>query len=108
MPHRYVTWAPWVDAIVARDPALGRIVCEAVVAREAALGSGAGGSGASPRCRRAFERAENTLDMLRVGKIQANTDAARRCASDALRKFMDALDLTASTCPASVSGRRGR
>jgi hypothetical protein len=107
MPH-HVTWAPWVNAIVARDPGLGRIVCEAVVAREAALGSGAGESGASPCCRRAFESAEKTLDTLRVGKIRANTDAARRCASDALRKFMEALDLTASTPSASVSVRRER
>ena len=95
MPRRYITWDPWVDALAVQDPCLGRVVREAIVAREAAMMAGAASRGSPRRCRRAFDSAEKTLDTIRLGRLQPNTDPARKRASDALRKFTDALECAA-------------
>lgn len=95
MPHRYVSWDPWVEMLTAQDSCLGRIVREAIVARDAAMSSGATSPGTSRRCRKAFDSAEKTLNTLRLGKIRPNTDVAWKRACDTLRKFIEALECTA-------------
>lgn len=103
MPHREdVVYAPWVNELWEQDPCLGRIVIEAVVARQAALKAGANKPEAPRSCRRAFESAETTLDAVRLGKVAPGTDAAWRRASDALRKYTTSLDCAAA--PPSLSG----
>jgi hypothetical protein len=59
---RYITWDPWVDALAVQDPCLGRVVREAIVAREAAMMAGAASRGSPRRCRTAFDIAEKILD----------------------------------------------
>ncbi|MBI5487104.1 MAG: hypothetical protein HY905_07205 [Deltaproteobacteria bacterium] len=106
MPHRtHITWAPWVNDISDQEPCLGRIVKEAAVAREAAEKAGA--RTGSPRCRKAFESAEKILDAIRLGRLRPNTAAARKSASEALEKFIKALDCTAAA-PARRGARGGR
>ena len=92
MRSRQVTWAPWIDALDDQDPDLGRLVREAVVMREAPIGAGVAGSRVSPRCRRAFDRAEKFLDVLRIGSVPLSTSDATRRASEALRRYEEALE----------------
>ena len=99
--RQHVTWAPWVDVLTARDPRLGRAVCEAIVMREAALLAGAGSKTASARCRRAVAAAERDLGALRLGKFKPGTIAAQRAAAKALREFDRALELAAGMAMSS-------
>ena len=94
MPTRYVEWAPWVDDLCARDPRLGRIIRDAVLAREVAVRAGAASPTASKRCRDTFERGEKALDLLRLGQVEPNTPAARRRAHEAAARFCQALEIT--------------
>jgi len=92
MPHKYVEWDKWIEDIAAVDPCLGRIVIEAVVARDAAEKAGAAHGESPKKCRKAFESADRTLDSVRLGVVSPNTDAAWKRATDALRKFTAVLD----------------
>jgi hypothetical protein len=78
--------------LTAQDPCLDRVVKEAAVARDAALDAGASSKHAPKACRKTFDSADQTFDTLRLGKVKPNTDAAWKRASDALRKFTEALD----------------
>jgi hypothetical protein len=95
MMRRYITWDPWVDALAVQDPCLGRVVHEAVVVREAAMMAGAASRGSPRRCRTAFDSAGKILDAVRLGRIEPNTDTEWTRASEALRKFNEALECAA-------------
>jgi hypothetical protein len=106
MPHSTrIKWPSWVDELADLDPCLGRVVREAVVAQDAALSAGA-----KKVCPKAYAAAEQTLNALRYGKVRPHTDAAWKKAADALRKFTEVLDCTASPVPAfgSTPNRRRR
>jgi phage tail tube protein FII len=92
MPHRDVTFDPWIENIRQEDSCLGRILIEAVVMKDAAVKAGAASRRASKKCFKKFESAETTLETIRTGKIKPNTDIAWKRASDALRKFTEALE----------------
>jgi hypothetical protein len=96
MPHKEIlSWPGWIEEIAEQDPCLGRMIREAVVAHDAAVNAGADKKTASKRCRDAFKSAAMTLDVLQRGAVRPNTDAAWKKASDALRKFTQALDCAA-------------
>jgi hypothetical protein len=105
MPHKEVAFKPWVQEISAVDQCLGRIVKEAMVARDAAVEAGAATKGASRKCRAVFNSAENTIAAVRDGRIKPGSDAAWKRATDALRKYTSALDC-ADPRAAGLAGRR--
>jgi hypothetical protein len=95
MPHRTVRFAPWVEDLSEIDPCLGRIVKEAEVARDAALEAGAATVRAPRSCRAVFRAGETTIAALRDGRVAPGTPAAWKRATDAVRKFTQALDCVA-------------
>lgn len=92
MPHKIITYDKWVEDIANTDPCLGRIVKEAVFTREAAIEAGAARKTAPKSCRKMFNTAETTIDAIRDGRLPAGEAASCKRASDALRKFTQALE----------------
>lgn len=92
MPHKHVRFDPWVQALVSADLRLGQIVIEAVVTQAAALDAGAASRSAPGSCRAKFANAETTLAALQDGRVRPRTNAAWKQASDALRKYTQALE----------------
>lgn len=106
MPHKAVIFEPWVESISAADRCLGRIVKEAAVARDAAIDAGATRKTAPKKCRAIFVSAETTFEALKDGRIKPGKDAAWKRATDALRKYTNALDCSDPRAAGLVGARR--